>query len=187
MIWLTADGHFGHESIIRYEKRPFSSVEEMDDALIRNLNDLVGPDDELWYLGDFTMERNFGLVQAYRERIECNTVHFVRGNHDRDWSQTGVFSSWHDYAELGRIRDGWKLCLSHYPYLSWNRILYGTIMCHGHIHSGPDYNELNRSMGIRRFDVGVDANGYRPVSAEDIVAALPSDEAWSALHGLPVD
>jgi calcineurin-like phosphoesterase family protein len=48
-------------------------------------------------------------------------------------------------------------------------MLYGTIMCHGHIHSKPDYNERNRSIGIRRYDVGVDANNFRPVALEDIV------------------
>jgi calcineurin-like phosphoesterase family protein len=177
MIWLTADGHFGHENIIKYEHRPFSSVEEMDRILIRNINDLVGPDDELWYLGDFTMERNFGYVRDYREQILCHNIHFIRGNHDRDFSQAGVFSSWADYAEIGRLaRDGYMACLSHYPYLSWNRMLYGTIMCHGHIHSQPEYNARNRAMGVRRYDVGVDANNFRPVALEDIVEFFADTE-----------
>lgn len=46
------------------------------------------------------------------------------------------------------------------------------------------YNDWNRSHGIRRFDVGVDANGYRPASAEQIVAFFPSDAEWRTMHGL---
>lgn len=46
------------------------------------------------------------------------------------------------------------------------------------------YNDWNRANAIRRYDVGVDANGYRPVSAEQIVAFFPSDDEWRALHGL---
>ena len=33
----------------------------------------------------------------------------------------------------------------------------------GHIHSDPIYHRENIKAGIRRFDVGVDANGYKPV------------------------
>ena len=46
------------------------------------------------------------------------------------------------------------------------------------------YNEWNRDNGIRRYDVGVDANGYTPVSAEQIVAFLPDDATWSQMHGI---
>ena len=46
------------------------------------------------------------------------------------------------------------------------------------------YNDHNRMQGIRRYDVGVDANDYRPVSAEDIVAFFPTDDEWCAMHGI---
>lgn len=49
------------------------------------------------------------------------------------------------------------------------------------------YNTFSRDKGIRRYDVGVDANGYRPVSAEQIVSFLPDDATWRAMHGLPDD
>lgn len=41
-------------------------------------------------------------------------------------------------------------------------------MLHGHIHSDGSYNLCNRETGIRRYDVGVDANGYMPVSIKKI-------------------
>jgi len=93
------------------------------------------------------------------------------------------------YAEVGKVaKEGYKFCLSHYPMLDWNRKFNGAYMIHGHIHSLPNtpgaiphsvdegglgprgYNDLMRAERIRRYDVGVDANGYRPVSADQIVA-----------------
>ena len=40
---------------------------------------------------------------------------------------------------------------------------------HGHSHNHLGYNLLNRANNRRQFDVGVDANDFRPVSLESIV------------------
>jgi calcineurin-like phosphoesterase family protein len=53
MNFFTSDTHYGHANIIKYSSRPFSSVEEMNDALVKKINDKVGVDDCLWHLGDF--------------------------------------------------------------------------------------------------------------------------------------
>lgn len=36
-VFMISDTHFGDERILRYENRPFSSVEEMDKAINREL------------------------------------------------------------------------------------------------------------------------------------------------------
>jgi len=40
-VFLVADMHFGHESIIKYENRPFANAEAMDNAIIINWNKAV--------------------------------------------------------------------------------------------------------------------------------------------------
>ena len=43
--FITSDTHFSHARIIELAGRPFTSVEEMDDELIRRWNETVAPDD----------------------------------------------------------------------------------------------------------------------------------------------
>ena len=53
--------------------------------------------------------------------------------------------------------------------MEWNRNRHNnSIHLHGHIHSDGQYNQNNRENGIMRYDVGVDANCYAPVSLAHI-------------------
>ena len=59
--------------------------------------------------------------------------------------------------------------LSHYPMADWQGMNHGSWHLHGHIHSSGDaYNEFNRKQGLLRYDVGVDANDYAPVSLDEL-------------------
>jgi calcineurin-like phosphoesterase family protein len=51
--WYTADPHFGHEAILAHAERPFRSIEHMDATLIERMWSRVGPEDDLWIVGDF--------------------------------------------------------------------------------------------------------------------------------------
>ena len=52
MVFFTADLHIGHANIIKLNKRPFKTIEEMDNALIDNWNAKVTPNDTVYILGD---------------------------------------------------------------------------------------------------------------------------------------
>ena len=51
-IFFTSDLHFGHENVLRFDNRPFETVEEMDDELIKRWNDKVAKGDLVYVLGD---------------------------------------------------------------------------------------------------------------------------------------
>ena len=88
MIFLTSDPHFGHSNIIEYVHRPFRNIEEMDTTLIKNFNKIVGENDILYILGDFTMGGSYTKCMRYREQLNCKRIHLVLGNHDKRFKIT---------------------------------------------------------------------------------------------------
>ena len=81
-IFLTSDTHFNHLNILRYESetRPFSSIEEMNEAIIANWNSVVSPEDTVYHLGDFFMGR-YDAIEDILDRLN-GTIKLIRGNHD---------------------------------------------------------------------------------------------------------
>ena len=166
-IYFTADLHFGHANIIKHQNRPWDSVEAMNRALVHNINTTVDLNDDLYILGDFSFTIKQTEAIRFREAINCRRVTLIKGNHDCGWNGVKVFKEVCDYKELKT--DERKIVLSHYPFLSWNGQHRGSIMLHGHIHNNVDYNTANIEAGLLRFDVGVDANDYKPVSLDEIL------------------
>ena len=169
--FVTADTHFGHAEAIELFKRPFANVEAMDEALLKGINDTVGPDDRLVHLGDFTgpirPKRDLVDVAAsIRRRIRCRRIELVAGNHDpidREafrsiFDAVHELHSWRDDGDL-------RIVCCHYPLRTWQGRLKGAVHLFGHTHGAlPDEG--------RSSDVGVDVRGFRPVELEAIVAEL---------------
>ena len=171
MLWFTSDTHFGHANAINFTNRPFDSVEEMEDAFVKNINERVKKDDVLYHLGDFSFRTTVEEAKRVRKRIKCKNVHLVKGNHDKDWSKPeneGTFILEPLVLNI-KLEDGSKLACCHYPMLDWPALSHGSIHLHGHIHSSVEYNLRNRANGDLRYDVGVDANNYAPISIEEVM------------------
>ena len=177
MIYLTSDLHLGHSNIIKHCKRPFNSVQEMNDKLINNINNMVRPNDELYILGDLYFgEKQTTNTFEYAKKIKCKHIHLIKGNHDmsiKDMNKLNeeykVFETIKTYAEIKYNNSKFILC--HYPFMdnAWNRAMHGSFDLHGHIHSNNSYNEEQKNSGILRYDVGVDANDYYPVLLDNII------------------
>ena len=166
MIFFTSDLHLGNERMIRKAKRPFNSVEEMDEYIIGNINKTVGQIDTLYILGDissFTFERS--LVDSYIKRINGKKILLI-GNNDREFGEE-LFDHIYDFKEC--YIENFQFVLMHYPLMQWPGTKKGSIHLHGHIHSNGEYNKKNIEDGILRFDVGVDSNDFKPYSLEDII------------------
>ena len=134
-------------------------------------------DDRLYILGDFTYRLPMAEAVRLRERIECQNVTLIRGNHDGDWGDPGAPQIWEDVRDYLEIAPGYakghRLVMSHYPMLSWNGKARGAIMLHGHIHSrGRPHQraQLRSRAPIYRYDVGLGRNEYKPVSRDQILS-----------------
>lgn len=191
-VYFTADTHFGHAKVLDFCARPWDTVERMNEALVARINERVGYADDLYVLGDFSYRINIAQAQAVRERIRCRNVHLLPGNHDRDWTRAEVEGTFACEPPILVLKPegagGRKLVLSHYPMMDWPSLGHGSIHLHGHIHATREYNEWNRANRLLRYDVGVDANGYYPVSLGEVLAFFDGVEhlrradwrAWAA-------
>lgn len=90
----------------------------------------------------------------------------LKGNHDKKYDES-LFEGIYDFLPVNL--DGRPFSLMHYPMEEWPKSRHGSIPLHGHQHNKPEYNALMRERGIKRYDVGVDANGYCPVSLQEIL------------------
>ena len=165
MIYFTADLHLGHNAIIHMQDRPFDSVEQMNDTLIKNINSFVSDNDTLYILGDIAHRLTVEKANELIKKINGKKI-LIRGNHDKEYDET-LFEAIYDYLEINI--DGIPFVLMHYPIRSWNKMKRGSIHLHGHIHSNEAYNYLNREEGLFQYDVGVDANDYYPVSEKQLI------------------
>ena len=171
MIFFTGCTHFRHANIIRLANRPFSSVEEMDATMIENWNKTVKRRDIVYHLGDFAWKGGGDL----QYRLNGEKV-WINGNHDpRNWGQS--------YLEWDR-RPSPSFVMFHYPLEEWNGWWRGAIHVHCHTH------KTNLASAPRRFNVGVDATGFAPISLDEILAhpnstipPTPSAESASAARG----
>jgi len=196
-LWFTADLHLGHANIIRYCQRPFLTDEESaraavdpegrgkvsaetvirhDEALLEAINSRVGRNDTLWILGDFSLAP-IETARAYRERIHCRQVHFVRGNHDLPSYET-LFDRVLDQGMIKHL--GKKIWLNHYPMRSWDKAFHGAWHLYGHVH-GRLRTEDEANPRLLAKDVGDDACDYSPVSFSEITEFMkPREEAFWA-------
>lgn len=181
-IWFTSDTHYGHTNIAGPKisnwssgYRDFSSVHEMNTALVDGINKYVGEGDILYHLGDWSFGGVHNILQ-FRNHIVCKNVHLISGNHDghivdkeikyhhTSFNPIQIFSSVQDVLTLDI--GGTKIFLSHYSHRVWPGSHKGTIHLYGHSHGSiPDYG--------KSMDVGVDVafkkfGEYRPLSIGDI-------------------
>ena len=179
-IYFTSDTHYFHKNILQYCNRPWSTVEEMNQALIDNYNSRVMPDDDVYHLGDFTLTRKQELIVPVLAKLN-GRIHLIKGNHDK-WTRdidglnaainqinndfsTRKIVSVRDYYEFHH--DGLHFVLSHFPMMVWHNSQNGSVQLHGHSHGSLNYLNTNE---VRRMDVGVDAvpNKYFPISIGEV-------------------
>jgi len=190
--YFWSDLHLGSSNLIRFDKRPFNSVDHMHRVLINNYQSIVAPKSVCYFIGDI------GNKYAVREiipQMTNGTKVLIRGNHDKRLSDNFLYSYGFDVilyrADITIAKE--PVTLTHCPFLgvfredvtgmngakegdnwhgeSWHGLYSckddGQFLLHGHIHSGPHRGD-KKTIQDRMWDVGVAANNYRPISISKI-------------------
>ena len=177
-----SDLHLGHKNCISFDERPFKTLEEMTETIIRRWNNAVDNKDEVYILGDMFW-KNVEAVDILR-RLN-GQLHLVKENHDKPNAEmTKYFVCVKDYAE---IKDNDRnIVLCHYPIAHWRNADYGYIHLYGHILTGRDaipfeeYASLmkNRGTPYECFNVGcmLPYMDYTPRTLDEIIAANANKE-----------
>ena len=150
MIYFTADTHLGHEHFLNYTRRPFSSVQEMTDCIIDTINNNVNINDILYIIGDFCGRT--GNPMIYANKIKCQNMHLILGNHDIENRCGDYFTSVNQYKEINY--QGQRIIMSHYPMRKWHNDYKGSWMLYGHVHGFLSQDDLTNNKYT--LDVGVD-------------------------------
>lgn len=198
-IFFTSDLHLGHANCLVFDKRPFKDLDHMHKVLINNFNAIVPNDGITYFLGDVGLgasqqETLDIILQLHGTKI------LVLGNHDK--GMNAMYGCGFDAVMYGAVLfiAGQRVTMSHCPLMgvyredtsnmagsheheNWHgesremsakKFSFtdeGQFHLSGHIHS-PNGGKSTKTLN-RQYDVGVVANGYRPV-------AISAIESWIA-------
>ena len=163
--YFISDTHFGHEKCWSTFKRAdgsplraFSSTEEMDETMVERWNSVVKPEDSVYHLGDFVINRRFmhiGHRLNGRKRL-------VRGNHDLFKTQEYIDIGFEEIYGVW-VDPGAKIIASHIP-IHPESIKPGWLNVHGHLHAN---RVMDRSKIDQRYVcVAVENTDYYPVTLD---------------------
>lgn len=211
-FYFTSDTHFWHKNILsycgrtefmtdeerkEYEKTPgqririsTDSIRRMNDAIINDINSVVGENDVLVHLGDFAFG-DYRQIRDIRNQIRCRNIYLSLGNHDKNvlkalksgyycdqpfrippiGSLPGVFNAVFYATELRAFNR--NIFLSHYAHAIWNKSHRGAWHLYGHSHAGFEPYREKLFPGRPMMDVGVDNRfrlygDWKPFSLADI-------------------
>jgi calcineurin-like phosphoesterase family protein len=186
-LWFTSDTHYNHANICSATTkwndpvtcREFKTLEHMNATLVGNINEVVGQEDILFHLGDWSFG-GFEQIEIFRNQIVCQNIHIITGNHDHHIENNkegcqSLFSSVNKYLNLNvkwnvgtPLMDEQRFALMHFPIASWDNMAKGSIHLHGHVHFPP-----NKRIGKgKMIDVGVDGNNLYPISMGEVLKLM---------------
>ena len=189
MNFYTADVHFCHANVMRYDHRPWDDVELMDRDMIDLWNDRVSDSDDVYVIGDFV----FGNSGNWRRILPLlnGRIHLITGNHDLHGFPDDIAALLAEPPVPYKvINDGDHFVLmSHYPQISYLRdIKPNTIMLYGHVHDTVEFAGVKNAVRAMREccrEEGFDYQGrlyncwcgffdWAPATLEEV---LPCEEA----------
>lgn len=180
MNYYISDCHFGHKNIIGFDQRPFFSVSEMDETMIKNWQNVVHQDDTVYILGDFCWD-NATRWNEILDQLPGNKV-AILGNHDqvlaRNKDLQKRFLGVYNYLEI--VDNMRNIVPCHFPIPVYKNLHHGWYHLYGHVHETEDYVITKRyfeeiaakyHISSRAYNVGTSLLGYTPRTLDELITS----------------
>ena len=185
--FVISDTHWGHTNSWQKFKlpngdplRPFTSTEEMDEAMVERWNAVVRPQDTVYHLGDVVINKK----SLHHVKRLNGKKRLIRGNHD-------IFKD-QDYRDVGfeqihgvRVFVD-KFILSHiplHPDCVTNRF---RVNVHGHLHANRVMRWIDNDTqqeDPRYLCVCVEQVNFTPISFDEVEARI--NKLWEDTYYKP--
>ena len=183
-IYLSSDLHFFHDKEFIYKPRGFENVLDMNETILKNWNNTVSEDDEVYLLGDLMLGDNNKGIELIKQLN--GKIHVILGNHDTQ-TRKNMYLECHNIIEICYATQikykGYNFYLSHYPTLTANLdesapIKARVINLCGHSHIKNRFKDMDKGL---IYHVEVDCHNNFPVLLDDIIKEC-SDKAIECLN-----
>lgn len=155
--YWSSDWHVFHDpswKVPIWEKRGYLNAQDAAEQILRKINERVGENDTLWYLGDIFLNSTDEMCLNWMNGLRCKDIKFVWGNHESNM--------WRLYKEevkkqynledveiyplkmgniefignKAEIRIGKRnIVMNHFPEHSWNGMGRKSWILSGHSHN----------------------------------------------------
>lgn len=158
-IFVISDSHFNHGNIIKYCNRPFETIDEMNNTMIKNWNSVVSNDDKVFHLGDVGLggrEKTEAIIKSLKGRKVL-----IRGNHDNFTDSAYLNMGFEEVYKYPIIWNNF-IMMSHRPLeLSETTPFFNL---YGHIHTDERYQDTKTSKCV-----SVERINYTPLLIYDTI------------------
>ena len=162
-VYVTSDFHYNHNpkwTTPLHATRGYATFFDMNEDIIKKVNDIVRPNDILFNLGDLSLNCDEFQCEDFLSKLNCQNIYLLWGNHNNPIAKiyrrevekalkncdlisenispeiypfrykNVVFFG--DYLEV--MIDGRIVDMMHYPIDVWNHMKDGAYMLCGHSH-----------------------------------------------------
>jgi calcineurin-like phosphoesterase family protein len=172
MIYFLSDNHWGHDNIRGFCNRPFNDIYSMNKHMVEAWNKIIQPDDEIYYLGDFSYKLSRKAARYILRQLN-GKKYFIKGNHDwvenlDNYKNSGLIEWWKYSYEFSYEYNykTYNFSLSHYPHYPLKN--QDLICLFGHQHGIYEHRGVHFHYP-GGLDVGVDNIGYEPISIIKVI------------------
>lgn len=166
-IFFASDHHIDHQNILNFKRddgtplRDFVDVDHMRETIIQRHNEVVRPNDKVYFLGDVVMNRKSSALEVLN-RLNGEKI-LIKGNHDQ--CKPEAYLKY--FKDIRGSHQFEGLIMTHIPIHSESLARWG-LNVHGHLHHNVVRMPLSQIPDKRYFNVSMERINYTPISLEEI-------------------